>query len=238
MPPNYKILGLILLLLSPSGLLAQDLRPKRPYSSQTYSGQTQQLSTPRQPATKIQFLSHEEAVQPTRLRLAAPSDRSSSSSAPAGQAKQDSLEPQGLPSAVKVIGSLAVVLGVFFLVAWAVRRATPQRRGILPGEVFETLGRAPMDGRQQVHLLRCGNKLLLVSVTPSGAETLTEITDPLEVDRLAGLCQQASPNSTTAVFRQVFGQFAPRRGEPTPEADTFGEDYSQTLSAAREGRHA
>ncbi len=233
MPPNYKILGLILSLLSPSGLLAEDYYPPR-----AYSGQAQQPPTARQSTPDIQLLSHEEAVQPTRLRLAPPSDRSSSSSAPARQAKQDSLKPQGLPSAVKVIASLAVVLGVFFLVAWGMRRATPQGRGLLPGEVFETLGRAPMDGRQQVHLLRCGNKLLLVSVTPAGAETLTEITDPLEVDRLAGLCQQASPNSTTAVFRQVFGQFAPRRGEPTPEADTFGEDYSQTLSAAREGRHA
>jgi flagellar biogenesis protein FliO len=110
---------------------------------------------------------------------------------------------------------LAVVLGVFFLVAWALRRAGyPLGKAagtVLPGEVFEVLGRAPMTGRQQVHLLRCGNKLVLVSVTPAGAETLTEVTDPAEVDRLAGLCRQAHPQSATAAFRQIFAQFAAAR---------------------------
>ena len=61
-----------------------------------------------------------------------------------------------------------------------------------------------------MHLLRCGNKLLLVSVTPVGAETLTEVTDPIEVDRLAGLCRQAHPQSATATFRQVLNQFGSR----------------------------
>ncbi len=251
MPPHYKTLGLILLLLGPSGLLAQDYHAPRTYSAQTYSDRTQPPSTPPQPAAPIELLSHEEPVQPAPLRLAPPSARSPSSSAPKKQAEQQSVTPQGFPSAVTVIGSLAVVLGVFFLVAWGLRRASPRAAGILPGEVFETLGRAPMDGRQQVHLLRCGNKLLLVSVTPAGAETLTEITDPMEVDRLAGLCQQANPNSSTAAFRQVFGQFAPRRGEPKPDSlgpDSLGDaqygqsvagrEYSRTLSATTEDRHA
>ena len=127
----------------------------------------------------------------------------------------------GRPSVVTVAGSLAVVLGIFFLVAWVMRRAAPAGSVALPGEVFEVLGRAPMASRQQVHLLRCGNKLVLVSVTPAGAETLTEITDPIEVDRLAGLCQQARPNSATAAFRQVFGQFSAAR--PTEINDVGGQ---------------
>lgn len=116
----------------------------------------------------------------------------------------------GLSSLVTVAGSLAVVLGIFFLVAWGMRRASPVAMSALPEGVFETLGRAPLAGRQQAHLLRLGNKLVLVSVTPAGAETITEITDPVEVDRLAGLCRQAQPHSTTAAFRQVFQQFAPQ----------------------------
>lgn len=119
--------------------------------------------------------------------------------------------PGGLPSVVTVAGSLAVVLGIFLLVAWLMRRSTPNGAAVLPGEVFEMLGRAPMANRQQVHLLRCGAKLLLVCVTPAGAETLTEITDPMEVDRLAGLCRQARPGSATEAFRQVFQQFAPQQ---------------------------
>jgi len=133
---------------------------------------------------------------------------------PANQGQRD--RALGLPSVVTVGGSLAVVLGIFFLVAWGMRRAAPPGSVMLPGEVFEVLGRAPVASRQQVHLLRCGAKLLLVSVTPEGAETLTEITDPIEVDRLAGLCQQARPNSATAAFRQVFGQFSGRSSQEGP----------------------
>ena len=114
----------------------------------------------------------------------------------------------GLPSLVTMIGGLAVVLGIFFLVAWGMRRATPGAAMTLPNQVVEVLGRAPLAGRHQVHLLRCGHKLLLVSVTPDAAETLAEITDPFEVDRIAGLCEQSRPNSSSATFRRVFQQFS------------------------------
>ncbi len=125
--------------------------------------------------------------------------------------RDSSKMPGGLPSMVTVFGGLGVVLGIFLLIAWLIRRAAPQGLTRLPSEAFEVLGRAPLAGRQNVHLLRCGNKLLLVSVTPAGTETLTEITGPQEVDRLAGLCRQAGPQSSTAAFRQIFQQLAPRR---------------------------
>jgi flagellar biogenesis protein FliO len=112
---------------------------------------------------------------------------------------------------VTLAGSLGVVLGIFLLIAWLMRRAAPQGLTRLPNEAFEVLGRAPLAGRQNVHLVRCGNKLLLVSITPAGTETLTEITDLQEVDRLAGLCRQAGPQSSTAAFRHIFEQLAPKR---------------------------
>jgi flagellar protein FliO/FliZ len=134
--------------------------------------------------------------------------------------KIDSQDPSkksgGLPSMAAVFGCLGMVLGIFFLIAWMVRRAAPQGLTRLPNEAFEVLGRAPLAGRQNVHLLRCGNKLLLVSLTPAGTETLTEITEPQEVDRLAGLCRQAGPQSSTAAFRRIFEQLAPKR--PSREA--------------------
>jgi len=38
-------------------------------------------------------------------------------------------------------------------------------------------------------------------------ETLSEVTDPLEVDRLLGLCKQTQPNSVTNTFRSLLQQF-------------------------------
>ena len=119
----------------------------------------------------------------------------------------------GIASLVTVGGSLALVLGLFMIMAWIMRRTVPGAVRALPGEVVEVLGRAPLAGRQQVHLIRCGGKLILVSVTPEGAETLTEITDAEEVDRLAGLCRETHPGSATNAFRHVFGQLAPQRSD-------------------------
>jgi len=109
-------------------------------------------------------------------------------------------------AATTVIASLAVVLGLFAIVVWLARRVSPKGNAALPGEVVETLGRAHLSGRQEMHLVRVGNKLLLLSVTPTSAETLTEITDPAEIDRLAGICLQNQPGSITASFREVFSQ--------------------------------
>ena len=115
------------------------------------------------------------------------------------------------------MASLAVVLGLFLAAAWAVRRGMPAGPAKLPGEVVEVLGRTPLTGRQFAHLIRCGNKLLLVHLAPGSAETLTEITDPVEVDRLAGLCRQAHPHSATTSFRQVFQQFSRQESEERRE---------------------
>jgi flagellar protein FliO/FliZ len=116
----------------------------------------------------------------------------------------------GLPSLTTVAGSLALVLGIFFLVVWLLRHTAPNGPGTLPAEVFEVLGRAPLANRQHVHLLRCGNRLLLVSVgsvgTGSGAKTLAEVTDPEEVERLAGLCRPVRPGRPAASLRQMFRQ--------------------------------
>jgi flagellar biogenesis protein FliO len=110
------------------------------------------------------------------------------------------------------LGSLALVLCLFFAVAYALRRGTPRAHAALPGEVVEILGRAPLPGRHQMHLVRCGHKLLLVAVSAAGADTLTEITDAAEVDRLCGLCHQHHPHSTTTAFRNILDQFGGDKG--------------------------
>jgi flagellar biogenesis protein FliO len=116
---------------------------------------------------------------------------------------------------------------------WGVRRTMPGQVPLLPKEVVDVLGRAALASRQQVYLLRCGCKLLLVSVTPAGVETLTEVVDPLEVDRLLGLCVQSRPGSTTAAFRQLFQEFAQ---EPA-SARSRPADRGHGDRPSREDRH-
>jgi flagellar biogenesis protein FliO len=113
-----------------------------------------------------------------------------------------------LKSIYTVISALAIVIGAFLLLACLVRRGGRNMGQSLPTEVVGVLGRVPLTARQFAQLLRVGNKLVLVSVTPNGAETITEVTDPLEVDRIVGLCQQSHPHSTSKAFEQVFRQLS------------------------------
>lgn len=128
-----------------------------------------------------------------------------------GVERPDSPTPAG--ALVTVLGSLGVVLGLFFAVVWFTRRALPKAAASLPTEAVEVLGRTPLSPRQNMHVIRFGRKLLLVSVTAAGAETLAELDNAEEVARISGLCQQNQQGSISQTFRQVLSQFA---SEPAP----------------------
>jgi flagellar biogenesis protein FliO len=116
-------------------------------------------------------------------------------------------EKPNMPLWASGAGSLALVLGVFLLVVWVVRRAIPGGSAQLPREALEVLGRAPLFARNNAYLVRCGSKLLLLNVSPTAVETLTEITDPDEVDRLRALCQRGY-GGAASTFRQALAGYA------------------------------
>jgi flagellar biogenesis protein FliO len=113
-----------------------------------------------------------------------------------------------------VVASLAIVIGLFLVLAWCSRRFAPAGAAQLPSEVLELLGRSSLNPKQQVQLVRIGAKLLLIAHTAAGVDTLTEITDPEEVERLASLCRRGKPASATNSFTQVLGQIAREPAEP------------------------
>ncbi|HEX3655520.1 MAG TPA: flagellar biosynthetic protein FliO [Pirellulales bacterium] len=132
------------------------------------------------------------------------------------------------PSLFTMLASLAMVVGLFLLAAWALRKGMPSAGRTLPIDVVEVLGRVSLAPRQPAQLVRIGQKLILVSLSSAGVRTLTEITDPAEVDRLAGLCRQAHPQSSTAAFRHVFQQFARQ-----PVRGFLDDEHSAEVAAAR-----
>jgi flagellar biogenesis protein FliO len=144
--------------------------------------------------------------------------------------------PQGgaWSTSVTVIGSLSLVLGLFFACAWLMRRGMPGAIGPLPKGVVEVLGRTPLPGRQQMQLLRVGNKLLLVHLSLAGAETLTEIVDPAEVDRICGLCLAHAAGSSTRSFHEVLDQLGRERPGRLTEQD-YGLELGGGPAARRRG---
>lgn len=235
MPPLARIVGIVLLgVACPTGLAAQAPVPAgNPSAARGLSAPVPDTSwgsaVPPEAAAPAP-LAVPSAVRPASFETPvsspttpAPQAASSgtalpspgSTELPLPKRKPDTAAPRGMtvgvPEMLTTASSLAVVLGLFLVFAWMVRRAGPKGSTLLPGEVLEVLGRAPLALRQQVYLIRCGRKLILVHACPDNVETLTEITESEEVDRLLGLCRQSQPNSATAAFRQVFQQFA---GEP------------------------
>ncbi len=68
----------------------------------------------------------------------------------------------------------------------------------LPTEALELLGKRTLEPRASIHLVRCGPKILVLGVGPDGIRTLSEITDPIEIDLLAGACRRKDSSAKTA----------------------------------------
>jgi flagellar biogenesis protein FliO len=120
---------------------------------------------------------------------------------------------------------LAIVVGLFFICMWLLRRSSGAKHsGALPSEAFAVLGRAPLTPQSFAQLLRIGNKLVLVAVSADGIQPLTEVIDPLEVDRLTAVCSSGKGHGPAAEFQQVLAQLArePARGFLGAEANSGG----------------
>ena len=144
---------------------------------------------------------------------------------------------------VSVIGSLLIVLSVFFILMMVVKKISPKGNRLLPKEAFEDLGRTFLTQKLQLHLLRLGNRLILVSVTPDGVSPITEVTDPDEVVPLLGMCRKLDENSSTELFRKMYstltdeddpGRTPPKKQTPVPgsmkgnaKASTLVDLYSE-----------
>ncbi|MHC2067384.1 FliO/MopB family protein [Bremerella sp. T1] len=113
-----------------------------------------------------------------------------------------------------IAASLFVVVGLFLIFAWVGKKNMKPNNGRLSKEIIQVLGKSQLSGKQQLELVRVGQKLLLLCVTPNSVETLTEITEPNEVERLLTIVRQDSPGSMTATFQEVLTQMGhkPTRG--------------------------
>ncbi len=122
------------------------------------------------------------------------------------------------------LASLTAVLALVYLTAKVLRKGMPAAQRTLPVEVVQVLGRKPLDYRNTIHLVRCGSRLLILGSSQAGLTPLSEISDPVEVDYLAGLCKPSELGSVADTFNQLFRKFqAPEptetAGQAEPEAD-------------------
>ena len=135
------------------------------------------------------------------------------------QSRSDDLAERSTSSTTQamttIFGALAIVLGIFFLVVWLTRSANQRRWSPLPNEAVQLLGRTPLAGRQWMQLIRVGNKLVMVSVNGNQVDTITEITDPEEVEQLVSLCHKNQASHFRQTFQQVLDQHRQHHSQDT-----------------------
>ena len=125
----------------------------------------------------------------------------------------------------RVLGALAIVLGLLLLVRAVfkrVRRILPAR-GDQPSGVLEILARYPVGRGQHLVLLKLARRIILVHQSSGQMTALTEMTDPDEVAGLLSRMEAGSSERGAAKFRNALAEFMadhdaarkqlPRRGE-------------------------
>jgi flagellar biosynthetic protein FliP len=89
----------------------------------------------------------------------------------------------------KILGMLAAG----FAAVVALRLLGKRREPTLPPDVFDVLGTASLGGPHSVRIVRFGPKTLLVSVSASGCQTLSELSDPQATACIAAACRGVQP---------------------------------------------
>jgi flagellar biogenesis protein FliO len=109
---------------------------------------------------------------------------------PAGEDRLHETHSRGASlSPITAVGALAVVIGLILILARILRRHAPLFSQALPTEALEILGRRFLDQRQSIVLLRIGSRILVVGSSAAGLQGIGEVSDPVEVDLIAGMCR-------------------------------------------------
>jgi flagellar biosynthetic protein FliO len=109
---------------------------------------------------------------------------------------------------------LFLVLALVLAAAWAVKRYLPARRLVTGSGVLEIVARLPLSPKQSLVLVKMGQRMVLVGLTPERVNTVCLVDDPEQVAELTGRIASHSRDSTAHEFGQSLDE----------QVDTFDGD--------------
>ncbi len=124
----------------------------------------------------------------------------------------------------RMLGSLGIVVAGYLVLVWLFRLAGPKGNGRLPATVFELVGSARLNSRQSLQLVRIGGRLLMLIVSPEGAQPVGEISHPGEVESLVAQCNTRggagkrsalSPRPSAVALEQLVAALQRTAGNPS-----------------------
>lgn len=134
----------------------------------------------------------------------------------------------------KTLGALFGVIFLIVVVAQVLKKQNPVLMGGLPDEAVTVLGRRYVEQRQSIHLVRVGTRILVLGSSQQGLTPLSEVTDPVEVDYLSGLCHvEESGGRVAQTLRSLFTRGAvPKnsQAEATTTNSVFAKRFREDVT--------
>jgi flagellar biosynthetic protein FliO len=103
-----------------------------------------------------------------------------------------------------VFMSLSLVLALIAGTAYLLRRFLPGSQRVGRSSAIEILSRSVINPKQSLCLVRLGNKLLLVGLSPNHMSCLANIDEPEEIAQISGLLEKDSIHSISNTFGRLF----------------------------------
>ena len=95
-------------------------------------------------------------------------------------------QPEMLPSLLKMIASLGIVLGGLLLTLWLVRRFVQSRSGRFNGQLIRVLASSTVGLKKNIALVEVPGQVLVLGMTGDRINLLTKIEDPESIRRIHG----------------------------------------------------
>lgn len=133
-------------------------------------------------------------------RAAAPQNRPRESIMLQRPSATSSEKTNPAPSLTTPFVALLVVVVLIIVAAKVLGRKESAFRGAFAAEAFDILSRRAIDARNSLVLVRVGDKLVVIGLSPNGMNSLSEITDRAEVERLTNLSKTNEPQRASRWF--------------------------------------
>ena len=212
----FVCLSVIVLVLPGTSRGASDISANSPHSAPDSAGTSGAVNehANAEPTKSEQTSSGQEAdltgpggtVEQKRLGSRAPSKLQKQLEGQSDSEKQTETQNalSSSPSLFKAFTSLLVVLGLIVVFAYIFKRfALGSNR---PGNsgAIEIIARTVVNPKQSLCLVKLGERLLLVGLSPNHIAALTNLDDPEEIVRIMGIVEQDSVHSVSNTFSRLF----------------------------------
>jgi flagellar biogenesis protein FliO len=130
---------------------------------------------------------------------------------------------------LNTVTALGVVIGLILIMRMVMNKLTG--RSVIGGRsgIVEVLSRTSISPRNQVMLLRLGQRIIVVSEGPTGMRTLANVDDPDEVANLLSTVSSTRPGSITQNFNQLLNRAGTEMDDPAAYVQEHGGDDDEHM---------